>query len=206
METQEHFDSFLRQMFEDMTFSKFASDAKRIYQTQVGGTDNASETEIALEVRKYMFRRNMMGKYIDSYLQGMYEGWLLNMYPPFDLDMATELKKRDGKLHVDMWLDMPFGSSTSEGEKMARLIIEHFRMPAWKQGAYESYYKRFKVMCEYGGKIYRVTGASRLGDIWLAEDLNRDMGYDKRVYVNDCSRWTVIDSVAQQSYGDEVLK
>jgi hypothetical protein len=48
----------------------------------------------------------------------------------------------------------------------------------------------FKLFCTYKDERYRVTGASRMGDIWLAKDFNRDVGYDLRVDLDECSGWT----------------
>ena len=36
----------------------------------------------------------------------------------------------------------------------------------------------------------RCTGASRLGDVWLTSDFNQEMGYEKRVDVEECSNWS----------------
>lgn len=47
-----------------------------------------------------------------------------------------------------------------------------------------------KLFCQYKGKRYRCTGASRMGDVWLAEDFSRDSGYDLRVNVGECSDWS----------------
>jgi len=37
------------------------------------------------------------------------------------------------------------------------------------------------LYADYEGKIYRVTMASRLGDVGISENLGRDTGYDRRV-------------------------
>lgn len=62
----------------------------------------------------------------------------------------------------------------------------YFRRPAVVK-AKEPYDR--KLFCTFEGKRYRVTGASRLGDVWLSEDFNRDAGYDKRVAVDACEAW-----------------
>ncbi len=57
----------------------------------------------------------------------------------------------------------------------------------------QSYYAELIDMMElyamYKGKIYRCTGASRMGDVWLAKDWTRQNGYDLRVYVNEIEKW-----------------
>jgi hypothetical protein len=49
--------------------------------------------------------------------------------------------------------------------------------------------KQHELFCEYEGKRYRVTGASRLGDVWLSADFAREYGYELRVDVEKCSVW-----------------
>lgn len=48
-----------------------------------------------------------------------------------------------------------------------------------------------KLFCTYkDGKRYKVTGASRLGDVWLHTDFNADHGYTNRVDITDCTNWS----------------
>lgn len=93
-------------------------------------------------------------------------------------------------MHIDEWLDKFKQSKPPGGEMYARFVLEHYRMPAWKQNGYAEWTSQFKLFCTYKGERYRVTGASRLGDIWLARDLNREAGYDLRVNVDECSGWS----------------
>jgi hypothetical protein len=89
-------------------------------------------------------------------------------------------------MHVDDWLDkIEFGYS--RGEMLARVFIEFFRMPAWKKANYAPFLAGFKVLCNYKGEKMRLIGASRMGDVWLTRDWNRDCGYDLRVNVEDCT-------------------
>ena len=46
-----------------------------------------------------------------------------------------------------------------------------------------------KLFATYEGKRYRVTYASRMGDVCLSSDHSRAMGYDLRVDVEKCSEW-----------------
>jgi len=46
-----------------------------------------------------------------------------------------------------------------------------------------------KLFCTYKGKKYRVTGCSRMGDIWITLDFTRSCGYEDRVDVAQCSTW-----------------
>lgn len=89
--------------------------------------------------------------------------------------------------HVDDWLDSP--TLVDEGEIYAKFVLDFKRMPAWKQVAYAPWMGQFRLYCTYHGKRYRCTGASRLGDVWLATDHDREQGYDLRVNVSYCSDW-----------------
>lgn len=75
-------------------------------------------------------------------------------------------------------------------ETYARWVLHHYRLPAFLRISFEDFINRYKLFCVYQGKKYRVTGASRLGDIWLSLDPNKEDGYDLRVGVHECSEWT----------------
>jgi hypothetical protein len=92
-------------------------------------------------------------------------------------------------LHVDDWLDTPSYSS-DELECYAKFVLEYKRMPAFKQSMYAKIMKNFKLFCIHEGIKYRVTGASRIGDIWLNLNFDEDFGYSLRVNVDDCSNWS----------------
>jgi len=81
-------------------------------------------------------------------------------------------------------------SNSPEGEDYARFVLNHFRAGAMYRCATDKFMKDFKLFCEYRGKKYRVTGASRLGDVWLHSDFERDSGYTDRVGVTACSKWS----------------
>ena len=93
-------------------------------------------------------------------------------------------------MHVDDWLDdivTPW--EVTLGECYARWWLEYARQPAWKQMLYRETMSRYPLFCTYEGQRYRVTGASRMGDVWLAKDAGRESGYDLRVEVTRCSEW-----------------
>ncbi len=71
----------------------------------------------------------------------------------------------------------------------AQWMFMHFRLPAWQQAAWSKFIAGRRLFCNFYGRRYRVTGASRLGDIWLATDFSRVVGYDLRVDINACSAW-----------------
>jgi hypothetical protein len=86
-------------------------------------------------------------------------------------------------LHVDDFID------DFRSDPYARWMFLHFRMPAEMQMAFRKFMEPHKLFCTYLGHRYRCTGASRMGDVWLAKDFNRDMGYDLRVDLSECSNW-----------------
>jgi len=91
--------------------------------------------------------------------------------------------------HVDEFIDAGF-TYKSEPERYARFVLNYFRMSAILKMDFEPFMREHKLFCNYKGEKYRVTGASRMGDIWLAKDFNRDAGYDLRVDVAECDTWT----------------
>lgn len=90
----------------------------------------------------------------------------------------------DGPRHVDDFID------AHDSDPYAALVLNYFRLPAIDRVRYAPWMKRFALFCTYQGNRYRVTGASRLGDVWLAKDREREAGYDLRVNVDDCSEWS----------------
>lgn len=103
-----------------------------------------------------------------------------------DPSFSHEEKMEAKFLHIDDWLDQP---TMYKDEAYAKFVLDYKRMPAWKQGAYHEYMKDHKLFCTYKGKRYRVTGASRLGDVWLNKDFEQEFGYDYRIEVTACSEW-----------------
>jgi hypothetical protein len=82
--------------------------------------------------------------------------------------------------HVDDFIDDP------TTDRYAAAWFESFRRPAIDKLRKPDERKLFAT---YGGRRYRVTGCSRMGDVWLSADFNRDVGYEKRVDVDACSKW-----------------
>ena len=109
------------------------------------------------------------------------------------MTLAKEINAQEEKklTHVDEFID--FGSSLGNkdnSEIYARWVLNHFRLPAVTNNAFDSIMSRHLLFCQYKGDKYRVTGASRMGDIWLAKDFKRKYGYDLRVCVDDCTAWS----------------
>ncbi len=94
---------------------------------------------------------------------------------------------------VDEFIDFgtgPLGSNKNDSELYARYILMHFRLPAILQMAFAPFIEGKRLFCTCGGERWRVTGASRLGDVRLAADILKDSGYDVRVNVEDCTAWS----------------
>lgn len=98
--------------------------------------------------------------------------------------------------HVDDWLDLP---PIDEPERLAKEWLERFmsgipdglsveEMSAWMQEK-SMWLAARPLFCTYRGEVYRVAGASRLGDVWLNRDPNKNWGHDLRVDVTECSEW-----------------
>ncbi len=104
-------------------------------------------------------------------------------------EVKSEVKKEP--THIYEWLDHP-ELLTTEAERMVHKFLDYRTLPAFEQYKPENKAKvaGLNVFCEYKGIKYKITGASRLGDVWLAEDFNRDAGYDKRVMIDDCSKFS----------------
>jgi hypothetical protein len=90
-------------------------------------------------------------------------------------------------IHVDDFVDDY--TKSSRPERYARWWLHHARLSGVLKGQFREFLKDAKLFCDYKEKRYRVIGASRLGDVWLAENFNRPTGYDLRVDVDSCSNW-----------------
>lgn len=91
-------------------------------------------------------------------------------------------KKKKTQWHIDEWLDNAvMEASRSEEMGYVHFFFMNARLPAWMKIAHYPWMKQFKLFVTYEEQRWRVTGASRLGDIWLAKNLKREDGYDKRI-------------------------
>lgn len=102
---------------------------------------------------------------------------------PLTEDIHAPKKEPRTTYHIDDWLDGDAIMSTihDEGLRYAHFMFSYFRQPAWVKNIHSAYYKDRRLFVDYEGTTYRCTGASRLGDVWLAKDFNRVSGYDLRV-------------------------
>lgn len=91
-------------------------------------------------------------------------------------------------MHVDEFIDNP--SLKNRAEQYAGFFLLLHRLPAIMQAAFAEWIKPHKLFCTYKGERYRVTGASRFGDVWLARNHEQEVSYDLCVDLDDCSEWS----------------
>lgn len=91
--------------------------------------------------------------------------------------------------HVDDFIDSAGLPHSKDQDNYARFFFHLHRLKAVMAAAWKPWISSFKLFCTYKGTRYRVTGASRLGDVWLATDFNCESGYDLRVDVMECTEW-----------------
>ena len=87
-------------------------------------------------------------------------------------------------MHVDDFIDY------SPTDEYASWFFMLKRLPASLSFKFEEFIKQYKLFCKYDSKKYRVTGASRMGDIWLTSDFSQESGYELRVEAEKCSDWS----------------
>lgn len=85
--------------------------------------------------------------------------------------------------HVDEFIDDP------KEDAYARWVFMYFRFSAVFQRDFKIFWEGHKLFCNYRDRRWRVTGASRMGDVWLTEDFSQETGYQKRVFIEYCSHW-----------------
>lgn len=83
--------------------------------------------------------------------------------------------------HVDEFIDDP------ASDPYAASWFASFRRPAWDKLIKPD---DRKLYATHDGKRHRVTGCSRLGDVWLAAVDYEGESYEARVGVNTCSEWS----------------
>jgi hypothetical protein len=98
---------------------------------------------------------------------------------------------------IDKWIDTP---TPCDGTKdlydwtvltVVKTWLNIFLTPAFMQKECTDWLASQVITVEYEGVRYRLVGCSTMGDVWLAADLNKECGYDKRVMVDDLSNWQV---------------
>ncbi len=102
---------------------------------------------------------------------------------PIDPVNPSDRRKRFDYEHIDDFLgdDTLVAMDGDAGLKYAHFVLSHFRKSATEKLMHDPWMSQFKLFADYDGVTYRITGASRLGDVWLATDFTRVHGYEKRV-------------------------
>ncbi len=90
----------------------------------------------------------------------------------------------DGFVHVDDFID------SHRKPAYARFVLDYFRRNAVCQMDFKPFMEKHLLFASWKGSRYRVTGASRLGDVWLSADFKRVDGYEHRVNVAELSEWS----------------
>ena len=96
-------------------------------------------------------------------------------------------------MHVDKFIDHGIKSSLGDkdkGEQYARWVLFNLTAPATLTMCFREFMMKHPLFGTYRDKIYRVTGGSNLGDVWLAEDWCQEDGYDLRIDVRAISNWS----------------
>lgn len=102
------------------------------------------------------------------------------------LTQPIDEKPEQKPQHVDEFISFP---PDDEAGRYAAFCFMLFRLPAVMKWAFVKWTAQYVLFCTYKGERYRVTGASRLGDVWLIKDYSKDSSYDLRVNIDDCTEW-----------------
>jgi len=103
----------------------------------------------------------------------------------------------DDPHHVDKWISDIVYRAVPADDTMGEVafLLFHARLTA----AHRISIGRFaladvRLLCTYNSNRYAVTGASRMGDITLHDDLDAEWfyGYTLRVHPHECTDWTVL--------------
>ena len=95
-------------------------------------------------------------------------------------------------IHVDDFVSFP---PKDEAGRYAAFCLMLFRLPAIMRISFHKWIDKYKLFCTWKDKRYRVTGASRMGDIWLTSDFNQETGYEHRVDLRECSEWSPNETI-----------
>jgi len=103
-----------------------------------------------------------------------------------ELQLAQDLKQFT---HIYDWIESPNTKETTIGEIKTKEFLDFRTTSALYQMENKDLEPKGLCTCLYKQKEYKITGASRLGDVWLATDFERKNGYDLRVSIDDCSEF-----------------
>ncbi|WJJ55043.1 hypothetical protein [Xanthomonas phage RTH11] len=102
---------------------------------------------------------------------------------PLIQDIDPTRKERDplDYRHIDEFLDDTMIQFSHPELKYVNFFLSHARKSASERLMHDPFMAQFQLFADYEGKTYQITGASRLGDIWLTEDFRKDAQYSHRV-------------------------
>lgn len=105
--------------------------------------------------------------------------------------LGTPKAEKPTRMHIDDFLNDVYSCMGRRDLAYAHFLFSHWRKPAIEKSNHEPFMAQFKLFVDWQGKTYRVIGASRLGDIWLTSDFNRDHGYEHRIDLDlaELSNW-----------------
>lgn len=83
--------------------------------------------------------------------------------------------------HIDDFLDDPMIQFKHPELRYVNFVLSHTRKSASEKGMHAPWMRQFQLFADYEGKTYQVTGASRLGDVFLSEDFKIDAQWSSRV-------------------------
>ncbi len=92
-------------------------------------------------------------------------------------------------MHIDEWLDERTMARVDDDEKYAVAFFFLIGMSAVDTWTIDPIMKHHKLFCTYKEKVYRITGSSTMGDVWIHSDYSKDSGYEFRVDIEDCSKF-----------------
>jgi len=91
-------------------------------------------------------------------------------------------------MHIHEWLDT-FNKDKCKDKEL--LIVHEFLDYKSMSEVYcianENKFKDLKVFCIYKNEKYRLTGCSRVGDVWIHSNLDSDHSYVNRVSIKELS-------------------
>jgi hypothetical protein len=91
--------------------------------------------------------------------------------------------RSEGFLHVDDFID------NYKSPAYPRFVLHFMRLKAALHLDFWPLIKQYRLFCDHDGNRYRVTFASRMGDIGLHSNFDKETGYDHRVPIDECSNW-----------------
>lgn len=95
-------------------------------------------------------------------------------------------RNEDGVVTVDAFIERGLPPTEARASLLhARWFFFLARMPAALRGAFRAQIEQYKLFVRYGHVYHRVTGASRMGEVYLTTNLDLDTGYEKRVHLDD---------------------